>query len=98
MEAAPETDKPTEITCPKCGWVSHNPNDIEFRYCGHCHEFHYTPNGEKWPSIEAQRAYWDERADIEVALTSSLREIDRLRQLLRSLPRSFGITEREITG
>ena len=28
------------ITCPTCGAVSHNPNDIAQRYCGHCHQFH----------------------------------------------------------
>jgi hypothetical protein len=27
-------------TCPICGLVSFNPNDIEHRYCGHCHKFH----------------------------------------------------------
>lgn len=28
------------IVCPKCGMVSHNPNDVENRYCGNCHAFH----------------------------------------------------------
>lgn len=28
------------ITCPRCGWSSHNPNDVAQRYCGHCHVFH----------------------------------------------------------
>lgn len=28
------------ITCPACGKVSYNPNDIEQRYCGNCHLFH----------------------------------------------------------
>ena len=28
------------ITCPRCGWTSFNLNDIEQRYCGHCHTFH----------------------------------------------------------
>lgn len=27
------------FTCPKCGRVSHNPNDAKERYCGACHEF-----------------------------------------------------------
>lgn len=27
------------ITCPRCGWVSYNANDIRERYCGHCHVF-----------------------------------------------------------
>lgn len=25
------------FTCPRCGAVSHNPNDIRARYCGACH-------------------------------------------------------------
>jgi hypothetical protein len=25
------------FTCPCCGAVSHNPNDIEQHYCGRCH-------------------------------------------------------------
>jgi hypothetical protein len=28
------------IVCPACGRVSHNPHDIEHRYCGACHAFH----------------------------------------------------------
>jgi hypothetical protein len=28
------------IVCPKCGMVSHNPNDVRERYCGNCHAFH----------------------------------------------------------
>jgi len=28
------------IVCPKCGMVSHNPNDVRERYCGNCHVFH----------------------------------------------------------
>lgn len=28
------------ITCPRCGWTSYNPGDIEHRYCGHCNNFH----------------------------------------------------------
>lgn len=30
---------PKTFTCPKCGAVSHNPNDVRERYCGACHEF-----------------------------------------------------------
>lgn len=25
------------FTCPDCGRTSHNPNDVEHRYCGACH-------------------------------------------------------------
>lgn len=28
------------IRCPRCGWVSHNENDVAEKYCGHCHQFH----------------------------------------------------------
>jgi ribosomal protein L37E len=38
----PLTDKaslPATFTCPKCGAVSYNPNDVKERYCGACHEF-----------------------------------------------------------
>jgi hypothetical protein len=28
------------IICFTCGLVSHNPNDVEQRYCGNCHVFH----------------------------------------------------------
>lgn len=27
------------FTCPQCGAVSYNPNDILNRYCGRCHVF-----------------------------------------------------------
>ena len=32
------------IQCLKCGLVSHNPGDVEHRYCGRCHEFHDGPS------------------------------------------------------
>lgn len=38
----PLTDKaslPANFTCPKCGTVSYNPNDLQNRYCGVCHLF-----------------------------------------------------------
>lgn len=28
------------ITCHRCGLTSHNPNDVEHRYCDHCKVFH----------------------------------------------------------
>lgn len=31
---------PESITCLVCNMTSYNPNDIEYRYCGMCHEFH----------------------------------------------------------
>lgn len=27
------------ITCPRCGWTSHHPDDASNGYCGNCHEF-----------------------------------------------------------
>lgn len=30
---------PDPFTCPFCGAVSHNPNDLAQRYCGRCHVF-----------------------------------------------------------
>jgi ribosomal protein S27AE len=38
----PRTDTPIvrpSFTCPRCGWVSHHPQDVTERYCGHCHVF-----------------------------------------------------------
>lgn len=31
------------ITCLVCGLTSYNPNDVEARYCGHCHASHDLP-------------------------------------------------------
>lgn len=28
------------IKCLVCGMTSYNTNDIEQKYCGHCHQFH----------------------------------------------------------
>jgi predicted amidophosphoribosyltransferase len=30
---------PTSFTCPRCGAMSHDLNDIVNRYCGRCHVF-----------------------------------------------------------
>jgi hypothetical protein len=27
------------FSCPECQRISHNPNDLENRYCGNCHRF-----------------------------------------------------------
>lgn len=29
----------SSFTCPDCGWISHNLNDVQNNYCGHCHKF-----------------------------------------------------------
>lgn len=28
------------IKCLCCQMISYNPNDIEYKYCGNCHQFH----------------------------------------------------------
>jgi hypothetical protein len=28
------------IRCRRCKLISHNPHDVENRYCGNCHVFH----------------------------------------------------------
>jgi len=35
-----EPDNSTGIRCPKCGRVSYNINDLIYRYCGRCKQFH----------------------------------------------------------
>lgn len=37
--------EPPSITCPVCQWTSYHPKDIEYRYCGNCHQFHDLLNG-----------------------------------------------------
>jgi hypothetical protein len=34
---------PMTFTCPQCGAVSHNPNDLAHGYCGRCHDFTGVP-------------------------------------------------------
>jgi hypothetical protein len=36
-------DRDTAILCFTCGRISHNPNDVEQKYCGACHRFHDQP-------------------------------------------------------
>jgi hypothetical protein len=33
------TTRAEPFTCPFCGAVSHNPNDVRMRYCARCHVF-----------------------------------------------------------
>lgn len=40
------------ITCPQCGMVSYNTNDIEQKYCGNCDEFHKDINALQKNKIE----------------------------------------------
>lgn len=44
--------------CPNCGWVSHNPNDVAFSYCGNCRTYNGTrmgpaPDTQAWRQQEA---------------------------------------------
>ena len=32
-----------QITCPRCGMTSWNPNDVDKKYCGNCDKFHDDP-------------------------------------------------------
>jgi len=51
------TEPEPSFTCPKCGAVSHNANDIEQRYCGRCHAFMMVdPPPEMRAEIEAKLA------------------------------------------
>jgi ribosomal protein S27AE len=34
-----EVSSTPHYTCPRCSAVSYNPNDIDSKYCGRCHEF-----------------------------------------------------------
>ncbi len=34
----------TSFKCLLCGMTSHHPKDVEHRFCGNCHVFHY-PGG-----------------------------------------------------
>lgn len=33
-------DEYPSITCPICKMTSYHPKDIEYQYCGNCHNFH----------------------------------------------------------
>ena len=35
----PDTQEQPSFTCPRCGATSYHPKDIEFGYCGRCHDY-----------------------------------------------------------
>ncbi len=39
------------ITCKRCKRTSHNPNDVDHHYCGHCQAYH----DDIWPPA---RQWW----------------------------------------
>lgn len=39
------------ITCPKCKMVSYHTDDIKYKYCGNCHNWHEYMNGEAQKTI-----------------------------------------------
>ena len=49
------TDQPL-ITCPACGAVSYNVNDIREGYCGRCHDWTGQPRSEIAEIVTASRA------------------------------------------
>jgi hypothetical protein len=58
----------SSITCPCCGWKSHNANDIAQRYCGRCKAFH--------SEMEFNFADLYMRATLELAGYSRVRKLD----------------------
>lgn len=36
--------EPASFSCPRCGAVSYNLNDVEHGYCGRCHDFTGDPH------------------------------------------------------
>jgi len=43
--------EPAAFTCPRCGRTSWNPHDVEYGYCGACHD---------WTGQSQQRADYEE--------------------------------------
>jgi hypothetical protein len=39
-------DEPQGFTCPRCTHTSHHPLDRRYGYCGRCHEYTGTPEGD----------------------------------------------------
>lgn len=35
-----QTSEFPHIRCPQCNFISYNSNDIKYKYCGHCNEWH----------------------------------------------------------
>lgn len=54
------------ITCPKCGWISYDFNDIREKYCGHCHKYHDEVDP---PPIEVKRDFIKEVKILLASLT-----------------------------
>jgi hypothetical protein len=76
-----ETDTGSSITCYDCGRRSHDPNDVQRRYCAHCDRFHDAEDD--YPVYEFKRG------------RSMLTTIDATRQtasLLKTLAGNQGYT------
>jgi hypothetical protein len=60
-------------TCPKCGRISHNPNDALNRYCGYCHLFEEQGLSGRAGTPELDRARIEE---ITAAIKEGLRALE----------------------
>ncbi len=79
------------FTCPNCGAVSHNRNDVEHQYCGACHQFADVYVSEfrvptevygKQVSTSAGAVYWvSEDEDGLLRMGGSMSEADKEREL-----------------
>jgi transcription elongation factor Elf1 len=47
------------FTCPRCGRTSHNPNDVQEGYCGHCHDWTRAKPVVDQADESARAAYWE---------------------------------------
>lgn len=49
------------FTCPVCGSVSYNPNDVRERYCGRCHGYTEAdpPPGLRWVRFRTEVELFD---------------------------------------
>ena len=73
---------PDSFTCPRCGAVSHHPEDVQEGYCGRCHDStggstsrlafeEYLVTGQ----IPPWRARWLEDAAVTLAVSDNVRAL-----------------------
>jgi hypothetical protein len=69
LEAAPADS----LTCPRCGFTSHNRHDVEQQYCGFCHVFlHEHANWLMMTMSPAERGLKDRLSDFAALYVRTL--------------------------
>lgn len=74
------------ITCRVCGMTSHNPNDIQQRYCASCHQFHEIMESHAMAQLRSQfRSYHPDQDAVDAVQAHTQRLLSPIQRTTQAM-------------